>query len=123
MLRGMETRSGRIPQPKELESLRSRIDQVDEGLVDLMATRQRLAIEAHSLKNAHGIALEDLAREAAVVRRASDLARKQGLDPEVTRDVFWRLIGLSRTIRPPGGQGDTSRAGEVEGLPSQGDRE
>lgn len=81
----------------ELESLRSRIDQVDEGLVKLMALRQQLATEAKTLKEANGMAMEDLAREAAVVRRASILARKRGLEPEVTRDVFWRLIGLSRT--------------------------
>jgi chorismate mutase len=38
----------------------------------------------------------DLAWEAEVVRRAAERARETGLEPEMMRDVFWRLIGLSR---------------------------
>ena len=84
------------PLPPELERLRSRIDDVDAGLIDLMAIRLRLAKEAKEVKEANGLAPEDLIREAAVVRRASTLAREQGVEPEVARDVFWRLIGLSK---------------------------
>ncbi len=82
--------------PVALESLRKRIDEIDEGLVDLIAARLRVAQEAAAVKEAHGLGLVDLAREAQVVRRAAQQAREKGLEPEVLRDVFWRLIGLSR---------------------------
>jgi len=82
--------------PPELERLRSRIDEIDAGLV---------AREAVAVKDAAGLPREDLAREAAEVRRASALARTRGVEPEVARDVFWRLIGLSRWAIAQRGEG------------------
>ena len=84
------------PQPQDLLSIRSRIDEVDEDLVTLIAARVDLARRAGAVKAANGLDMVDLAREAAVVRRASGIAREKGLEPETLRDVFWRLIGLSR---------------------------
>ncbi len=43
--------------------------------------------------------MQDLAREAEVIRQASTRARDIGLDTEVVRDVFWRLIDLSHRTR------------------------
>jgi chorismate mutase len=84
-----------LPLP-ELEVLRTRIDEIDAGLIDLIAARIALARKAVALREAHSLPREDLAREAAVVRRASALARERGVEPELTRDVFWRLLALSR---------------------------
>ena len=92
----MDTRPENRTLPPELEALRGKIDAVDAGLVDLMASRVALAREALALKSAMGMASEDPAREAAVVRRASALARDRGMEPEIARDVFWRLMALSR---------------------------
>lgn len=94
-----------VPLP-ELEVLRSRIDEIDAGLIDLIATRVALARRAVAVREAHSLPREDLAREAAVVRRASALARERGVEPELTRDVFWRLLALSRwgtgrRVHPP----------------------
>ena len=92
----MENAHARRCCPPELEQLRSRIDEIDAGLIDLIATRLELARKAVAVTEAAGLPREDLAREAAEVRRASTLARTRGVEPEVARDVFWRLIGLSR---------------------------
>lgn len=91
--------------PPELERLRSRIDEIDAGLIDLIATRLEVAREAVAVKEAAGLPREDLAREAAEVRRASALARTRGVEPELARDVFWRLIGLSRWAIAQRGEG------------------
>jgi chorismate mutase len=88
----------------ELERLRARIDEIDAGLIDLIATRVEVSKEAVGVVSAAGLPLEDLAREAAEVRRASALARTRGVEPEVVRDVFWRLIGLSRWAASRNGQ-------------------
>jgi chorismate mutase len=82
-----------------LERIRERIDQIDEGLIDLMAARLELALEAAEVKTAGGMAQEDLAREAAIVRRATALARDRGLEAEATREVFWKLMALSRAAQ------------------------
>ena len=94
--------------PPTLEEIRGRIDEVDAGLVDLLATRAELARAAAVVKTHSGHAHEDLAREAAVVRRASVLARERGLEPELTRDVFWRVMALSRWHQRTNGSGDGS---------------
>ena len=81
---------------RELHTVRGEIDEVDRSLVGLMAARLDLAREARLLKDQGGLAYEDPAREAAVVRQAAETARGLELDPEIIRDVFWRLIALSK---------------------------
>ena len=103
--------------PPELEALRSRIDEIDTGLIDLIAARLKLARQAVAVREANSLPREDLARDAAVVRRASALARARGVEPEVTRDVFWRLLALSRlgaarNGRPPAVPEATARGME-----------
>ena len=81
---------------RELHMVRGEIDAVDRSLVGLMAARLDLAREARLLKDQGELRYEDPAREAAVVRQAAETARELELDPEIIRDVFWRLIALSK---------------------------
>ena len=76
--------------------MRGEIDEVDRSLVGLMAAWLDLAREAQLLKDQGGLTYEDPAREATVVRQAAETARGLELDPEIIRDVFWRLIALSK---------------------------
>ena len=89
---------------RKLHMVRGEIDAVDRSLVGLMADRLELAREARLLKDQGELMYEDPAREAAVVRRAAETARELELDPEIIRDVFWRLIALSKSAhsRNPG---------------------
>jgi chorismate mutase len=80
----------------ELDDLRARIEAIDQALVDLIADRIRLADRVRAAKEASGRATLDPAREAAVVRRAVDLARQAGVDDEGVRHIFWHLIGMTR---------------------------
>jgi chorismate mutase/prephenate dehydrogenase len=79
-----------------LEALRKRILAVDEALVDLIGERKALVREVGRLKAAAGLPVLDPSREAAVVRRAAELARERGVDEELTRDVIWRIIASAR---------------------------
>ena len=81
---------------RELQTVRGEIDGIDRALVELMKTRLELAREARLLKALGGLMYEDPAREAAVVRQAAETARELELEPEIVRDVFWRLIALSK---------------------------
>jgi chorismate mutase/prephenate dehydrogenase len=81
---------------EKLEELRQRILEVDEALVELVGERKELVLEIGRIKAELGLPVLDPAREAAVVRRAATLARKRGVDEELTRDVIWRIMAAAR---------------------------
>ena len=91
---------GRV-EPEELTLIRSEIDEIDTRLMDLIATRLGLAVSTLEVKRRHGLLPTEGRREAAVVRRGARLARERGLEPELVRDIFWRLIELSRAAYEP----------------------
>ena len=80
----------------ELDRLRSEMDAVDRAIVEAFARRVSIARRIGDLKEEAGRPVLDPSREAAVVRRAAERAREAGLDEEAVREVFWRLVGLSR---------------------------
>jgi len=80
----------------ELEALRGSVDAVDRAILEAFAERVRIVRRIGDVKEELGQPVLDPAREAAVVRRAAETAREAGLDDEAVRDLFWRLVGLSR---------------------------
>jgi len=91
-----ERRPGPKGAAERLEGLRSRILEVDRTLVELVGKRRALVLEIGQLKAEMGLPVLDPSREAAVVRRAAELARERGVDEELTRDVIWRIIASAR---------------------------
>lgn len=89
----------RIVSEDQLERLRREISAVDEELVRLLGRRLELASEIGRLKAERGLPVLDPGREARVVRRAAELARRQGVDPELVRDVVWRIIAQARGVQ------------------------
>ena len=79
-----------------LGEVREQIEEIDRSIIDLIAERVRLAREVGVAKRELGLPTLDPGREAAVVRRAGELARQAGLGDEDVRYIFWHLIGLSR---------------------------
>lgn len=102
---------GRPTDPSEvrmrLESLRKRILEVDEALVGLVGERRALVLEIGRLKATLGLPVLDPSREASVVRRAVEMAREQGVDEELTRDVIWRIIASAREEQEETGRGQS----------------
>lgn len=80
----------------DLDVLRRRILEVDRELVRLVGERRALVLEIGRRKEALGRPVMDPAREAEVVRRAAALAREEGIDEELVRDVIWRIIASAR---------------------------
>jgi chorismate mutase-like protein len=93
MAEGMTTAAER------LEELRRAIAALDSELVDLLARRLRLATEIGEIKKELGLPVLDPAREAEVVRRGAALARERGVDPELVRDLLWRIIAQARGVQ------------------------
>ena len=82
--------------PEELKRLRGEIESIDRELIRLIKDRVELARQVGKAKREHDLPILDPAREAAIVRRAGELAREAGLADEDVRYLFWHLIGLSR---------------------------
>jgi chorismate mutase/prephenate dehydrogenase len=76
----------------ELLSLRNRLDEIDSGIIDLIAERQEVVtiIGEHKLKT--GAPLRHYAREAEVIDRGVARAESHGLSGAVARDVLETLI-------------------------------
>jgi chorismate mutase len=82
-----------------LADVRGQIEQIDRGIIGLIAERVELARKVGPLKQALGMPILDPPREAAIVRRAAELAREAGLPADDVRYVFWHLVGLSRRVQ------------------------
>lgn len=94
---------GRPPGEDRLESalrdLRSELEALDGELIRLVGRRRELVLEVGRVKRGLGRPVLDPPREAKVVRRAAQRARDAGVDPELIRDVIWRIIASAREVQ------------------------
>lgn len=73
---------------EDLESLRDRIDEIDEDLVDLFAKRLEIVDEITDLKRKTGSKARDLKREQEVIEKARRAAVEKDLDPSFVEDLM-----------------------------------
>ena len=92
--------SGQVP-PALIE-LRENIESIDRLLVSTIARRVEAARAVGRMKRANNLPILDTAREAAVVRRAVEMAREESLNEEEVREIFWHIIGLCRRAQMEG---------------------
>ena len=82
-----------------LESLRSRIDRVDELLLETIAERMALVEEVFRDKEATGGQLFDPERERDLLRRFAEGAEKRHVDTAVAERVFREVVSCSRELQ------------------------
>ena len=87
-----------------LDGARQDIERIDRELIVLISRRVKLARRIGEEKRVKGLPILDPEREAAVVRRAGELARAAGVDEEVVRRIFWQLISLARDTQYEGAE-------------------
>jgi chorismate mutase/prephenate dehydratase len=80
---------------KTLRSRRDRLDQIDDGIVKLMAERLDLAREVARTKKRGSVRLRDRQREAELLSRLEDRARAAGLPSDAVVKVFQEILNLS----------------------------
>lgn len=87
-----------------LARLREEIMDCDKDLVGVISRRRTLVQAIGTLKRQLGLPITDPPREAAVVRRAAEMARAAGVDEELVRDLIWKIIAWAREeqARPQG---------------------
>jgi chorismate mutase / prephenate dehydratase len=88
------------PEKAELEALRSRIDQVDRRLVELLNERARIVVEVGQFKRDSGSPIYAPHREAAVLKQA--IERSDGPLPDRTIEgVYRELMSGSFALEQP----------------------
>jgi cyclohexadienyl dehydratase len=70
-----------------------------QHLIDLFERRLSLMPAVAAYKRAHGLPLEDTAREAVVLQQAIDAAARDGLEPETVRALFAEQIALAKVVQ------------------------
>jgi len=83
----------------ELERCRAEIGAIDREIVSLLRRRVNLGLKTKSLKQELGLPILDPGREASVIRAAVESAREATLPEEPVREIFWRILSLSRTAQ------------------------
>ena len=90
------------PFPPAMLALRKEIEEIDRALIATIARRVEAARAVGRAKREHDLAILDPAREAAVVRRAVEMARDAKLNEEEVREIFWHVIGMCRRAQLEG---------------------
>jgi chorismate mutase len=80
----------------ELAQCREEIARIDREIVSLLRKRLDLALRTGVLKRALGLPILDPEREASVIRTAVEATRRERLPEELVREIFWRILGMSR---------------------------
>ena len=78
-----------------LDSVRAEITKVDDGILQLIARRQELAVEIAKIKNSRGMPIRDDRRANEVIGSVFDRAVELKIDPVATQKIFEMLIAMS----------------------------
>lgn len=84
---------------QELALCRDEIASIDREIIALLRKRVDLGLRTGVLKREMGLPILDPTREAAVIRTVVEGARAESLPDEPIREIFWRILGLSRAAQ------------------------
>ena len=90
------TRDDNSDRQELLAKCRAEIGEIDRQIISLLRKRLELALQTGKLKRQLGMPILDPEREAAVIRTAVESARSEQLPEELVREIFWRILGMSR---------------------------
>lgn len=79
-----------------LNEIRAQIDGLDGELLEILAKRRDLALQAGEAKKSQGKATFDPQREAEILAKKEIQAKKLGLNPEFIKDLYQRIMAESR---------------------------
>ena len=79
-----------------LARCRAEIGEIDRQMISLLRKRLDLALQTGKAKRELGLPILDPEREASVIRTAVEAARVEQLPEELVREIFWRILGMSR---------------------------
>ena len=72
---------------QSLSELRCRLDQIDDGILELLAQRMRIAVEIGAYKKAHSMPILQTMRYSEIIERSAEFGKTLDLDPDFVREV------------------------------------
>ena len=84
---------------KDLERIRTGIDEVDNGIVELLARRRALVIELAKIKKTLDVPIYDRKREQALVDRVKKWGAEHQLNEEFVEVVFRLIVMNSKEVQ------------------------
>jgi len=84
---------------ESIETLRKKIDAIDDNLVTLLKERTELSKRIGKVKKANGLAVKDLRREDEVYLHVMSKALELGLDPQKVEGIFKEIIALCVSVQ------------------------
>ena len=82
----------------KIKDLRSKINEIDKKLLDLIIERLQVVREIGREKSEKGIGIIDKNREQEIFKKLIGQAEKQEIDPEIIRKIWKMLMKLSYEI-------------------------
>jgi chorismate mutase len=84
---------------KDLDRIRTGIDEVDNGIVELLARRRTLVIELAKIKKTLDVPIYDRKREQALVDRVKKWGAEHKLNEEFVEVVFRLIVMNSKEVQ------------------------
>ncbi|MFB6082441.1 MAG: chorismate mutase [Halanaeroarchaeum sp.] len=81
---------------RSLDTLREEIEEIDRGIVELIARRTYVAEAIADVKAEQGLATTDEEQEQAVMDRAGENAERFDVDSNLVKAIFRLLIELNK---------------------------
>ena len=75
-----------------MEEYRKKINEVDSEIIKLLAKRRELSRKIIRLKNETQSSIRDTARERELLTQLIVLGKKEGLDSDFVKKVFYEII-------------------------------
>ena len=79
----------------EISRLRTRIDEIDQDILELLATRQDKARLLGQLKRERDLSIRDPEREKTILRKTRTTSKQLGLDIKYTTSIFNQIFKLA----------------------------
>jgi len=77
---------------KQLETLRNRIDNIDNNILTLLAQRFEVSTQIGVLKQKKQLKLTDKKREAEIFKRLLAMSKNTSLNPMLVKKIFRSII-------------------------------
>jgi chorismate mutase len=84
---------------ESLESLRTKINEIDMQIVELLGKRTECSKKVASFKKTQKINILQSERESEVFGKIKQLSQDNGLDQEFTKSVFVLILNYSKKIQ------------------------
>ncbi len=78
--------------PNELVEIRRRIDEIDQGIIELLHERFKVTHEVGLLKANHEMSAQDVLREEQKLEALGALSESHKLEPTLVRELFRRIM-------------------------------